>query len=195
MSRVNLLPPEVRKARRDAGLARRIRFLGLCALLLLGGVYGIRTVQLFLVNGDLDAVRQEQAAVEAQLSELSDVATKRDAISAGEALTAEVLRGEVAWSDQFIRIARAVPPGVTLTSLGGQVSGDQGVGVIGSISFTAVSQQLIPTETWLVRLEAQEGWANGWVTSAVAVENQNFTIGGSIDLTVDAISARGRGPA
>lgn len=195
MSRVNLLPPEVRKARRDADLIRRIRFFALCGVLLLGGLYTIRTVELFLVNRDLDSVREDQALVQVRLAELAEVRTQRDAIIAGEALTAQLLIGEVSWSDQFLRIASAVPPGVVLTTLDGQVAGDQGVGVIGSVSFTAASDQLIPAEAWLRRLAIEEGWANGWVSSAILAENEIFTVSGSIDLTTDAISARGRGPA
>lgn len=195
MSRVNLLPPEVRKSRRDADLARRIRFFAICGFLLLGGLYAIRTTELFLVNRDRDSVRQEQALVQARLAELAEVRAQRDAIIAGEALTAQLLTGEVAWSDQFVRIAGAIPVGVVLTSLDGQVAGDQGVGVIGSVSFSASSQQLIPAEAWLRRLAVEEGWANGWVSSAILAESETFTVTGSVDLTTDAISARGRGPA
>lgn len=195
MSRVNLLPPEVRKARRDADLSRRIRFVAICGLLLLGGLYAIRTTELFLVNRDLDSVRDGRAAVEAELAELAEVRAQRDAIIAGEVLTAQLLTGEVSWSDQFVRIAGAVPSGVVLTSLDGQVIGDQGVGVIGSVSFSAASQQLIPAEAWLRRLAVEEGWANGWVSSAILAESETFTVTGSVDLTTDAISSRGRGPA
>lgn len=195
MSRVNLLPPEVRKARRDAGLVARIKFVALCGVLLLGGLYGIRTVELFLVDRDLDSVRDDQVLVQARLDELGDVRAQRDAIIAGAALTDALLIGEVSWSDQFVRIARAIPPGVVLTTLDGQVVGDQGVGVIGSITFSAASQQLIPAEAWLRRLAVEEGWANGWVSSAILADAQVFTVTGSVDLTTDAISARGRGPA
>lgn len=195
MSQVNLLPPEVRKARRDIRLVQRIRFFALCGFLLLGGIYAIRTVELLLVNRDLGSVRDDQALVQARLAELADVRAQRDSIIAGEVLTAQLLAGEISWSDQFIRIARAVPSGVVLTSLDGQVAGDQGVGVIGSMSFSASSQQLIPAEAWLRRLAVEEGWANGWVSSAILAEAEVFTVTGSVDLTTDAISPRGRGLA
>ena len=73
MSRVNLLPPEVRKARRDSDLARRIRFFAICGFLLLGGLYSIRTTELFLVNRDRDAVRDEQVLVELKAAGLDSL--------------------------------------------------------------------------------------------------------------------------
>lgn len=193
MSRVNLLPSEVRRARREAALTHRIRFMGVCAGVLLLGLFGIRSAQLYLLDRDLRQIRAQQGVIEANVASFGDSAAERDAIAAGEALASQLLVGDVAWSQQLLLVARAVPPGVVLSTLSGQITGDQGVGVIGAISFTAVSDQLIPAEVWLLRLEGQEGWANGWVTSAVAAQDDRFTISGSVDLTVDAISPRGRG--
>lgn len=194
MSRVNLLPDEVRQQRRGRARARQIRFFGLCVLFLLAGLYAIRTGQIFLLRRDLDQVAAQQASVQAQLDELADVRAVREAVVAGRGLVTQLLRGEVSWSEQMLEVAQTVPAGFQLDSLSGQLTPDSTTGVIGSMTFTASSQQLLSAESWLIRIETQEGWANGWVSS-VASEGTTFSVTGSLDLTADALSPRGGGPA
>lgn len=192
--RVNLLPPEVRRSRRDAGILRRIRFAGFAALLLLGGVYAIRTTEVFFLRGDLDELRSQQATVEAERQELAEIAAARDSVVAGRALGAQLLRGEISWSEQLLLLSRAIPPGFTLTSASGSSSTGEASGLVGTVTFGAVSREFIPTETWLIRIAAQEGWANGWVSS-ISAEEGSFAVSGSFDLTQSAIGVRGDGPA
>lgn len=190
MSRVNLLPAEIRRARRDAALVHRIRFFALCAILFLGGVYAIRTYEIFSLDAQVRDVVAQQASVEGELQALADVAATRDAAVAARALTRQLLVGEVPWSEQLLRIAASVPPGFTLEALAGQLTPDPGTGIIGSITFQAISRELVPTQTWLVRLAAQEGWANPWISSAVSDQGP-FAVQGSVDLTSASLSSRG----
>ena len=67
MSRVNLLPPEVRRARADAKRARSVVVVAAALAALLGGVYLVRTLQVLSLNGDLADVRSEQATVQAEI--------------------------------------------------------------------------------------------------------------------------------
>lgn len=194
MSRVNLLPDEVRQQRRNRGRVRQIRFFGICGLLLLGGLYAVRTGQILLLQAQLNDLRDEQAAVQAKVDALAEVRTTRDAVVVGEGLTLQLLSGEVSWSEQLLEIATAVPDGFGLTSLSGQAVADSGTGIVGSVSFTATAPQILPAETWLVRIAAQEGWANGWVSSVIG-DAGAFAVNGSFDLTADAITPRGGGPA
>lgn len=196
MSRVNLLPPEVRRERRDAALVRQIRFAALCGVLLLGGLYGIRTLQLVFIRGDIDDVRAEQTVVRGSIAELADVAAARDGVARYRTYVAQILAGEVLWSEQLVRVASAVPPGFVLTSLTGQAGPDPGTGIIGSITFSGSSPRLVDARSWLSRIATEEGWANGWLSSLQGGEGTaGLTFTGSVDLTVDAISERGRGGA
>lgn len=196
MTRVNLLPPEVRKERRDAALAHRIRFVALCLVLLLGGTYALRTTQLYLVDRDLRDVQAAQAVAQERLATLADVAAERDAVAAGRTLTATLLRGEVLWSQELLRVSTAIPGGFRLSTYGGQLLAEGAVpGIVGSVTFTATADTLIPTEAWLVRIAAQEAWANGWVNSAVQADGGIFTVNGSYDLTNAALSPRAGGQA
>lgn len=190
MSRVNLLPVEVRRARRDAALVHRIRFIGICGLLLLGGLYGVRTYEVFSLGAQVEDVRAEQAAVQAEFDSLSDVAAARDAAVAARTLTQQLLSGEISWSQQLLQVAETVPSGFTLSSLAGQAAPDPGTGIVGSITFSATSSQLLVTRSWLVRMAAQEGWANAWVSS-VSSDTGPFTVAGSVDLTTASVTDRG----
>lgn len=192
--RVNLLPPEVRRARRDARVLRQIRFVGFAALLLLGGVYSIRSAEVFFLNRDLKDLTAQQAAAEAERQQLAEVAAARDAVVSGRALASQLLRGEISWSKQMLSLSEAVPSGFTLSSFSGSASGGEVAGISGTVSFSATARDFIPAESWLVRIAVQEGWTNGWVSSISAGEG-GFAVSGSFDLTPEAISVRGGGPA
>jgi Tfp pilus assembly protein PilN len=194
MSRVNLLPPEVRRARADAKRARSVVVVAAALAALLGGVYLVRTLQVLSLNGDLADVRSEQATVQAEIDSFAEVAANQAALGYGERVVESLLAGEVSWSQQMLHFATTVPDGFTLTSLSGSLSGDPTQPVIGSLSWTATSAGYVPTETWLTRLAAQEGWANAWLSSAAPADT-GLTVGGSVDLTADAITIRGGGPA
>ena len=93
MSRVNLLPPEVRRARLDAKRARSITLVGFALAALLGAVYLVRTVQVFTLNGDLEDVRTEQAMVQAEIDSYAEVAAKVLGKFAGDEIApADMLR-------------------------------------------------------------------------------------------------------
>lgn len=192
--RVNLLPPEVRAARREAATLRRIRVFGFLALLLLVGFYGIRSAEVILLRGDLDDIRTQQAAVEAERARLGDVAAARSATVAAETLSAQLLRGEISWSEQLLRLSGVVPTGFTFTSVNGQANPDGVAGLVGSVTFSASSRDFLPARTWLTRIAAEEGWTNGWVTS-ISPSDGGFAVGGSYDLTTASLSPRGGGPA
>lgn len=194
-SRVNLLPPEVRRARRDAGLVRRIRFAALCLVLLLGGIYGIGWARLFLVRGELDDLRVQQDGVRARIATLAEVAVARDGVATYEGYLAQVLSGEIAWSEQMLQIAEAVPPGFALTSLSGAGVADPGTGIVGTLTFSGSAPRIVDARAWLSQIAATEGWANGWLGSVQGGTDSSVTVNGSVDLTTEALSQRGRGGA
>lgn len=175
-------------------MLRRIRLFGLLALLLLGGLYVIRSAEVVFLRGDLEELRTQQASVEAERQELGEVAAARAATIASRDLASQLLRGEISWSTQLLRLSSAVPTGFTLTSVNGQANPDALGGLVGSVTFSAVSRELVPTRAWLVRIAAEEGWANGWVSS-ISSGDGGFAVGGSYDLTEAALSPRGGGPA
>lgn len=195
MTRVNLLPAEIVAERAAARLSRRILTVGAWLAILLMGLYGIRTFEVLQVRGQLDDLRAEQQVVQQQLDELADVAAARESVEAASALAIGLLDGEVSWAEQLLTVATAVPPSFTLTALDGRVGPISETGVIGSISFTATSRAFVPTQQWLIRLAAQEGWVNPWLSGLQGDGQSAFSVVGSVDLTPQIVTARGGGPA
>lgn len=191
MSRVNLLPAEVKKQRANLRLARRIRFFGVCAVLLLGGLYGLRTFEVMGLKRDLADVQAERASVQAQIDSLAEVAQTQAAVEAARQLVAGLTTGEIAWSEQMLHVATTVPSEFTLSSLNGTSSGDPSMVLIGSLTFSASTKGFAPVQSWIDRLQTQEGWTNGWVGSAQGLPDT--VVNGSVDLTQEALSPRGGG--
>lgn len=190
MTQVNLLPPEVRSARRSAQATGRIRRASLLGLLLLGGIWGIRTVEVLQLRSDLGSVRSERATVEADLDALSDVATAESAVLLGKQLETALWRGEVSWSQLLIDVSTSVPPGFSLTSLNASAAPGGGP-IIGTVTFTASATSTAQPRLWLLRISTQEGWTNGWLNAVQSDGAGNTTVNGSFDLTSSSITTRG----
>lgn len=194
MTRVNLLPAEVRSQRRSLRATGRIRRGSLIALLLLGGLYGIRTFEVLRLKSDLEEVRAEKSAIQAEIDSLADIADAQTAVLSGIELERGLWRGEVSWSDLLLRVSRVVPPTFSLTSLSAQATGLEG-STIGGVTFAATASNAAEPRLWLQRIAAEEGWANGWLSSVQESEAGDATVTGSFDLTPASITARGGGPA
>lgn len=190
MSRVDLLPAEYRRERTRSALARRLRLLGLCLIGLLAGVYGVRSFEVIGLRSDLRDLEAQSLSVQSSIDALGDVAAQRDAVAYGQSVVDSLSAGEIAWSQQFLRLSSTVPSGFTLSSLSGQ-SADSGGVIIGSISFSATSNGFVPTEQWLMALDDQPGWVNGWIGTLTGTPESGFTVSGTIDLTADALALPG----
>lgn len=191
MSRVNLLPPEFRKRRANLRLTRRIRFAGVCAVLLLGGLYGLRTYNVMELRSELDDIRAEQVSVQSQIDGLADVSQAQAAVEASRQIVADLMRGEIAWSQQLLHLSTAVPNEFVVTGVSGSAVGDPSQMFVGSLTFSASSKGFVPTQSWIQRLQGQDGWANPWVSSAQGVPET--TVSGTVDLTQQALTTRGGG--
>lgn len=192
MTRVNLLPPEIRAERRSTRAVGRIREASLIGLLLIGGLYGIRTFEVYGLRADLEAVRAQQAEVQASVEALADVASSLSAVQAGQQLERSLWSGEVSWSELLLKVSRVVPPGFTLTSLNAQASGGAGA-TIGTVTFSATATNTAEPRVWLQRLASEEGWANPWLGSVAAGAGGDATVNGSFDLTSESVTPRGGG--
>lgn len=192
MSRVNLLPPEIRKRRAGVKLARQIRFFGLSAFLLLGGLFAIRTFEVMRLRDDLADVRAEQSSVQAQIDGLAEVSQAKTSVETARSLVTGLMRGEISWSEQMLHVATTVPPEFSVVSLSGSGIGDPSQVIVGSLTFAATAKGFAPAQSWIDRLQTQEGWTNAWVGSVQGLPDTS--VSGSVDLTQDSISSRGGGP-
>jgi hypothetical protein len=71
-----------------------------------------------------------------------------------------------------------------------------GPALVGTIQFTGFADDLPSVAQWLTRLERVTGWANPWITTATAVDQDGGTSiqwTGSLDLSAEATVQGGKG--
>jgi Tfp pilus assembly protein PilN len=207
MSRVNLLPPELRQLQ---AIRRRTVLIGLggaAALVLLGLFYFFQSSQLSGAQSDVDQVRASNAIFQQLISELQPYADLQQQLQAKKQLKDTLFQNEISWSGVLIDVSRVIPDPSYLTTLTGAVTAPTGTvigssgapasSLIGTMTFSGVADQTETIASWLTRLEDVKGWVNPWVNSAQEQGPQTgiYLFDTGVDLTVDAATVRGRGGA
>jgi Tfp pilus assembly protein PilN len=209
MSRVNLLPPELRQLQ---AIRRRTVLIGLggvAALALLGLFYFFQSSQLSGAQSDLDQARASNAITQQQISELQPYADLQQQLQAKKQLKDTLFQNEISWSGALLDVSRVIPDPSYLTTLTGAVTTSTGTVIgssgtptssttlIGKMTFSGVADQTETIASWLTRLEDVKGWVNPWVNSAQeqGPETGIYLFDTGVDLTVDAATVRGRGGA
>lgn len=207
MSRVNLLPPELRQkqaVRRTTGLVALVSAAVLAAILVF---YFLQTVRLSSAEDELAAQQQTNAALTAQIAELQPYADLQAQLAAKQDLVDSLYLNEVSWSSVLLDVSRVIPDASYLTNLTGQITAPTGTQVgeapaegvatelIGNVSFSGVALETETIASWLTRLEEVQGWVNPWVNNAQESGQLTriYSFEGGLDLTVDATTERGRG--
>jgi len=207
MSRVNLLPAELREMQ---AIRRRTAFValgGVAVIALLGFFYFIQTGKLSTEKSNLDQVHASSAIVQAQISELQPYADLQQQLEAKKQLKDTLFQNEISWSGVLLDISRVIPDTAYLSSLTGTVTAPTGTvigapaspasatNLIGSMTFAGVANQTETISSWLTRLEEVDGWVNPWVSNAQeqSADTGIYIFGGGVDMTVDAATVRGRG--
>jgi Tfp pilus assembly protein PilN len=209
MSRVNLLPPELRQLQ---AIRRRTVLIGLggvAALALLGLFYFFQSSQLSGAQSDLDQARASSAITQQQISELQPYADLQQQLQAKKQLKDTLFQNEISWSGVLLDVSRVIPDPSYLTSLTGALTAPTGTVIgssgtpatsttlIGTMTFAGVADQTQTIASWLTRLEDVKGWVNPWVNTAQEQTPQTgiYLFDTGVDLTVDAATVRGRGGA
>jgi Tfp pilus assembly protein PilN len=204
VSRVNLLPPELRERQATRRRTTMVALAGLAALFLLGLFYFLQTVSLSTARGDLAEQQAANAQLSQKVSDLQPYADLQQQLEAKRQLKDSLYLNEVSWSGVLLDVSRVIPDTAYLSTLAGSLTAPE-VGVvepttpsanlIGSMSFAGVAEGTGTIAGWLTRLERIEGWVNPWVNSAT--ENGSSTgiyqFDSGVDLTIDAATDRGRG--
>ena len=205
MSQVNLLPPELRQQLVTRRTTTLVAGVGLIVLAVIGFVYFIQTMNLSRAQSDLTAQQQVNGQVQAQISDLSKYSSLQAELQAKQTLVKTVFTNEISWSGVLLDVSRAIPVEAYLTSLTGQVTAvapgaapptTGGVTApVGSLSFAGTVLNANTLAAWLVRLEQVKGWVNAWAQNAAetGAYSKIYTFSSGVDLTPDALTARGRG--
>jgi Tfp pilus assembly protein PilN len=211
MTKINLLPPEIRERQRARRQTVAVAAAGLLVIVLLAGFYVLQQISLTGVQSDLDAQRARSRDLQAQVNELGQIDEIIAEIEDREELLVSLLQNEVHWSGVLRDLSLIIPSTSWLTAMsatiqetvalgpGAQVpSTTGGEGIIGSISFEGKADRHPTVAEWLTALEKIRGFVNPWVSeSTTATINQGtveipvveFT--STVDLTAE-LTVEGR---
>jgi len=201
VSRVNLLPGELRQRAATRRLTSIVVAAGLGVIALIGLFYFTQTQRLADAQDDLAVQEERNAGLRTQIQELQSFADLQAELAAKQDLVAGLFVNEVSWSSALLDVSRVIPDASFLTNLTGQVQSAAAetdptvpaVGeLIGTITFQGVARETETIATWLVRLEQVEGWVNAWVTNAQesAPFSRIYTFSSGLDLTIEAATER-----
>lgn len=206
MSKVNLLPPELRQRQVERRTTTLVAAIGAAVLTLILVFYFFQTMQLSSAQDELAEQRQANADLSAQIAELQPYADLQADLAAKQQLVDSVYLNEVSWAGVLLDVSRVIPDESYLTNLTGQITAPTGTQVgtpveggttslIGSVTFSGVARETRTIASWLTRLEQIRGWVNPWVNNAQenAAFSRIYTFDGGLDLTIDAATERGRG--
>ncbi|HEU4528729.1 MAG TPA: PilN domain-containing protein [Actinomycetota bacterium] len=206
MSKVNLLPPELRQRQVERRTTTLVAAIGAAVLTLILVFYFFQTMQLSSAQDELAEQRQANADLSAQIAELQPYADLQADLAAKQQLVDSLYLNEVSWAGVLLDVSRVIPDESYLTNLTGQITAPTGTQVgtpveggttslIGSVTFSGVARETRTIASWLTRLEQIRGWVNPWVNNAQenAAFSRIYTFDGGLDLTIDAATERGRG--
>jgi Tfp pilus assembly protein PilN len=199
MSLVNLLPPDIRQRQQTRRVAFLIAAAGIGVLLLVVFAYLLEVQSLSSVRGDIEDQQAQNANLQTSIAALQKYADLQTEADAKQQLLAAVFADELSFSGALVDVSRVIPSDAVLTSLtitvnpaASATTGVPGT-ILGTIAFTGEGANAESVAALLGRLENVRGWVNPFVTSVARPglgDIVQFT--GTVDLTVDALTPRGR---
>lgn len=201
MSRVNLLPTDIKKGQE---VRRRTLLVLMGAAVVIGLIiffWVLQGVRLSGVNDDIEAQNQTNAGLQQEITDLQKYEDLQVEAQQQEQLLASAYADEVAYSGVLVDVSKVIPPDTYLTSWASIVNATTAAptdptsttAFVGTMTFSGATLHFDSLSTWLNRLESVQGWANPW-TSSVSQEGSvagAFTFDTSVDLTQDALTERG----
>lgn len=201
LPQVNLLPPEIRAGRQLSSIKSSLGLAILVVVLAAGGLVVMSELSLRGAENELALTEDANAALVAEQADYAEVPA---VLSRLDDITTARLTGmaaEIDWRPYIVAIAATAPAGVSIDSLAvtepvvGEFAAATDVSdlVVVMVSFQARSATIPDTAAWLDGLEAVDGLADPWFTTA-AVQSANdigyYAVSGSVNVTFDALSMR-----
>jgi Tfp pilus assembly protein PilN len=200
VSRVNLLPSEIK---RGQATRRRVVLIIIAGLVVLGLVIALWVLQgmrLHDVQQDIEAQQQTNASLQQQVNDLQRFEDLRNEAQQQQDLLNVAFVNEMSFSGLLVDVSKVIPSDTYLTDLTATVDptavpeAGSDATFVGTLTFSGETLHFDSLSTWLTRLQTVEGWANPWsssITADSAVAGA-FTFDTSVDLTNDALTQRGK---
>jgi Tfp pilus assembly protein PilN len=199
MSRVNLLPSEIKKGqatRRRVGL---IILAGIAALGLVLVFWIFQGIRLNDVQQDIKAQEQTNASLQQQVNDLQKFEQLRIEAQQQQDLLNVAYANEVSYSGLLVDVSKVIPSDTYLTDMSATIDpaavpeAGSDTTFVGSLTFSGETLHFDSLSTWLTRLETVDGWVNPWSSSigADSAVAGAYTFDTSVDLTQDALTQRG----
>jgi Tfp pilus assembly protein PilN len=200
VSRVNLLPSEIKKGqevRRRAGL---ILIAGLVVIGLIFAFWLIQGMRLADVQDQIQAQEQTNTALQQDVNDLQKYEQLQVEAQQQQQLLDAAFANEVSYSGLLVDLSKVIPPDTYLTDLASTIdttaAAEPGSDTtfVGTLTMSGETLHFDSLSTWLSRLEGVTGWANPWTASVAAdgAVSGAFTFDTSVDLTQDALTERGK---
>lgn len=201
MSRVNLLPSDIKKGQE---LRRRTVLVLVGAAAVIGVIillWVFQGMRLSGINDDIGAQEQTNANLQQEIDDLQKFEDLQVQAQQQEQLLAAAYANEVAYSSVLVDVSKVIPPDMYLSSYSSTVDTTAVASTdpttptfVGTMAFAGSTLHFDSLSTWLTRLEGVQGWANPWMSnisqdSSVAGA---FTFDTSVDMTQEALTVRGK---
>jgi hypothetical protein len=181
---VNLLPPEIR-SRRDLGRVKVRLGIGLILLVLvLLTAFGYSILAERTASGELQAVQDEVADLQAEQARYAEVPLVKSQIASALAARELAMSTEVLWSDYLRAIQTVAPDGWVLRTLTTAMptpvtlpvgpANPWGEPSVGSLSFTGRAMTLPDIAAWADALESIPGFSDAYFTSAEITDEKGI---------------------
>jgi Tfp pilus assembly protein PilN len=199
MSRVNLLPSEIKKGQQVRRRAALVAIIGAAVIGVIIVLWLIQSMRLAQVNDDIEAQNRTNQSLQADIDELQRFEELQTEAQQQQTLLESAYANEVAYSGVLVDVSKVIPNDSYLASFSSSLdtaaapSTDGTTTFVGTMTFTGSSLHFESLSVWLTRLEQVQGWANPWMSNISADANTPgaYTFDTSVDLTQDALTQRG----
>ena len=202
MSRVNLLPQNIKKGQETRRRTLLIAIIGAAVIAAIVAFWVFQGMRLGGVNDDIQAQQQTNQALQSDIAGLQSAKDLQTEAQQQEQLLSSAYANEVSFAGQLVDVSKVIPSDTYLTSYTATVdttatadttTGDTAT-FVGTITFSGATLHFDSISKWLGRLESVEGWANPWTSNIAQDPNiaGSFTFDTTVDLTQDALTTRGK---
>jgi Tfp pilus assembly protein PilN len=200
VSRVNLLPSEIKKGQENRRRFMLFLLAGIAIVLLVFAFWFIQSMRLSDVQDQVQAQNQMNAGIQQNIASLQQYEQLQTDAQQQEQLLAAAYAGEVSYSQMLLDVSKVIPSDTYLTTFASTLQAPTAststtttTTFVGNMTFSGETLHFDSLSTWLNRLESVQGWANPWTSnvSADASVAGAFQFDTTVDLTQDALTQRG----